>query len=119
MEKKNKEMEKENKINMEIVRRKDYIFLVNFFNEIKNLDLEKDSNKKIVKDLYFKFSENKFSNIKRVINRSLRKEIKENLLNELKENNMSIEEYMSIGEKLKIMSKKNKSNNFNLVKIEN
>lgn len=105
--------EKNNKVESkkEIVKRKDYKFLIDFYKEIKDLDLNNLNNKEIVKEKYIKYSNNKvFSNIERVIKRSLRVEILFNLEKELKESNLKINEYKEISYKVINLSRNKKNN---------
>ena len=102
---KNKEIKKVEKVEkIEIVKRKDYKDLVNFLRE--NRDFE---NREIVKSNYEKIFKLKFSNIERLIKRSLREESKENFEKNLESNNLSREDYLKISYKI-IDFSKNKKN---------
>ena len=99
---------------VEIVKRKDYINLVNFLNEFKNIE-----NKEKIKGEYEKVFNLKFSNFERVFKRSLRNELKDNLNLNLEKNNLSLNEYLEIGVKIKNMSKERSSNFLIVEKIIN
>lgn len=97
-------MEKiKNKI--EIVKRKDYKELINFIKENKDIE-----NKEKIKEIYEKRFKLKFSNIERLIKRSLRKESKENFNLNLKNENLSLENYLVISKKIINMSKNKEEN---------
>jgi biopolymer transport protein ExbB/TolQ len=107
-----KNLKEQKSVKVETVKRKDYLFLVNFIKNIKSLDLESENNKERVKEIYLKSSNNKvFSNIERVIKRSLRVEIKPVLERELKESNLTLQEYKEITYKVINLSR-NKTNKF-------
>lgn len=81
--------------------RKDYIFLVNFTKQIKNLDLNQETNTAKIKELYLAESKNKvFSNFSRVFKRSLRAEILPQLQTELSQANLTLQEYKEINYKV-------------------
>ena len=105
---KNKENKKVEKV--EIVKRKDYKELVNFL--VENKDLE---NKEIVKENYEKRFKLRFSNIERLIKRSMRIESRKNLLENLEKEKIEIGEYLKISYKVINLSK-NKKNN--LIEVE-
>ena len=111
-------MSKENKENKKVLviesKRKDYIFLVEFFKEIKEKNiLVVESNKDLIREIYFKYSNNKvFSNIERVLRRSLRVEIKENLIKDLEKNNLSLNEYLEFKNKVILVSREYKKSKF-------
>jgi len=109
---KNQKPNKKVESKTEVVKRKDYKFLIDFFKSIKELDLTSKNNKEKIAEEYQKISNNKvFSNIERVIKRSLRVEILPNLEKELKESNITLKEYSEISYKVINLSK-NKKNNF-------
>ena len=108
-------MSKEKMSKKEIVsKRKDYSFLVDFFKEIKEKEiLVCEKNREILREIYFSKSNNKvFSNIERVLRRSLREEIKGDLINYLEENNLSLNEYLEFKNKVLLVSREYKKSKF-------
>lgn len=106
METKNKSKEVKKEAKTELVKRKDYKFLIDYFQSIKDLDLTQSSNKEKVKSLYIESSNNKvFSNIERVIKRSLREEIKPILESELKASKLTLSQYQEISYKVIAISR--------------
>jgi hypothetical protein len=100
----------------EVVKRKDYKFLIDFFQTVKTLDLNLRENKEAVEAKYFEQSHNKvFSNIERVIKRSLRAEIKPTLERELSESNLTLQEYTTISYQIINLSKNKPSK---LIEVE-
>jgi len=114
-------MSKEKMSKKEIVsKRKDYSFLVDFFKEIKEKEiLVCEKNREILREIYFSKSNNKvFSNIERVLRRSLREEIKGDLINYLEENNLSLNEYLEFKRDLILVSREYKKGVMREVKIK-
>ena len=95
-------MEKIKKI--EEVKRKDYKELINFLKENKDIN-----NKEKLKEVYEKRFKLKFSNIERLIKRSLRKESIKNFSLNLVNEKMSKEEYLVISKKIIDLSKDKKN----------
>ena len=99
---------------IEIVKRKDYKDLVNFVSANQNID-----NKEKLQENYEQTLKLKFNNVERLIKRSLREESRANLLSNLKDSNLTLNEYETITYKIINLSRENLSSKFILVEKKN
>jgi len=91
------------------------ISFINFIEKVKIEKLEK-VNKEKLEEIYLDIVNLRSSNIDRVYNRVMRKELKEILSNELKERELSLEEFKKIGDSIVNKFKENKKSKF--IKVE-
>jgi len=104
MEKKNKVVESEKKINLNYI---------NFIGELINSKiLINEKNKDNIIKLYSEKVNLRFSNLSRVNNRILRKEVSEKLNIVLEKNKIEKKEYIKVCEKVKDLSKLRSNNYF-------